>query len=56
MIEVDGLRKVYRVHQKEAGPRGSIRAFVARAYRDVAGVRTLRLGERHLGLELSAGC
>lgn len=38
MIEVDGLRKVYRVHEKEAGLRGSIRAFVARAYRDVAAV------------------
>ncbi len=38
MIEVDGLRKVYRVHEKEAGLRGSIRAFVARTYRDVAAV------------------
>ena len=38
MIEVDGLRKVYRVHEKEAGLRGSIRAFVARRYRDVAAV------------------
>jgi ABC-2 type transport system ATP-binding protein len=38
VIEVDGLRKVYRVHEKEAGLRGSIRAFVARTYRDVAAV------------------
>ena len=38
MIEVDGLRKVYRVHEKEAGLRGSIRAFVARTYHDVAAV------------------
>jgi ABC-2 type transport system ATP-binding protein len=38
VIAVDGLRKVYRVHEKEAGLRGSIRAFVARTYRDVAAV------------------
>lgn len=38
MIDVDGLRKVYRVHEEEAGLRGSIRAFLARTYRDVAAV------------------
>ena len=38
MIDVDGLRKVYRVHEKEAGLRGSIRAFVGRRYRDVVAV------------------
>ena len=38
VIEVDGLRKVYRVHEKEAGLRGSIRAFVDRRYRDVLAV------------------
>jgi len=38
VIEVDGLRKVYRVHEKEAGLRGSIRAFLDRRYRDVLAV------------------
>ncbi|MDF1524201.1 MAG: ATP-binding cassette domain-containing protein [Trueperaceae bacterium] len=38
MIEVEGLAKVYRVHEKEAGLRGSIRAFVDRRYRDVRAV------------------
>jgi ABC-2 type transport system ATP-binding protein len=38
VIEVEGLAKVYRVHEKEAGLRGSIRAFVDRRYRDVRAV------------------
>ena len=38
MIEVDGLRKVYRVHEKQAGLRGSIRAFLDRRFFDVLAV------------------
>jgi ABC-2 type transport system ATP-binding protein len=38
VIHVEGLRKVYRVHEKEGGLRGSIRAFVDRRYRDVVAV------------------
>jgi ABC-2 type transport system ATP-binding protein len=38
VIHLEGLRKVYRVHEKEGGLRGSIRAFVDRRYRDVVAV------------------
>jgi ABC-2 type transport system ATP-binding protein len=38
VIEVAGLRKVYRVHEKQAGLRGSIRAFVDRRFFDVVAV------------------
>jgi ABC-2 type transport system ATP-binding protein len=38
VIHVEDLRKVYRVHEKEGGLRGSIRAFVDRRYRDVVAV------------------
>ncbi|WP_322814628.1 ATP-binding cassette domain-containing protein [Chloroflexus sp.] len=37
-IEVRGLRKYYQVHRKEAGLRGSIRAFVHRQYETVKAV------------------
>jgi ABC-2 type transport system ATP-binding protein len=37
-IQVANLQKHYRVHEKEAGLRGSLRAFVARKYRDVKAV------------------
>jgi ABC-2 type transport system ATP-binding protein len=37
-IHVDQLSKHYRVHEKEAGLRGSLRAFVARKYREVKAV------------------
>jgi ABC-2 type transport system ATP-binding protein len=37
-IRVVNLQKHYRVHEKEAGLRGSLRAFVARTYRDVKAV------------------
>ena len=38
MIAVQDLRKVYRVHEKEAGLIGSLRAFTNRRYRDVVAV------------------
>jgi ABC-2 type transport system ATP-binding protein len=44
VIRVDGLRKVYRVHEKEAGLRGSIRAFIDRRYRDVLAVDDITFG------------
>lgn len=37
-IQVNGLRKYYEVHQKEAGLAGSLRAFVRRRYETVKAV------------------
>lgn len=38
MIALDSLRKVYRIHEKDAGLAGSLRAFVRRRYRDLIAV------------------
>jgi ABC-2 type transport system ATP-binding protein len=38
VIEVRELRKVYPIHEKEAGLLGSLRAFARRRYRELAAV------------------
>ena len=38
MIALGSLRKVYRIHEKDAGLAGSLRAFVRRRYRDLVAV------------------
>jgi ABC-2 type transport system ATP-binding protein len=48
VISVRALRKVYRIHEKDAGLRGSVRAFVRRRYRDVVAVDDI-------GFELAPG-